>query len=403
MPHADALETLGLKHGATRAEAASAFRKLSLLHHPDRHGADSETFLRIQLAKETLTKGACSGSADGSAPVCNPEGFTSGIRAGKDVGQTTAAGQYYSPVLDELFGPDAYRRCADFEKKGGTRKCCSCDLCSQADLYELFLAKPSPESKNPSASDDCVLEEDVEGGHDGSWRGNSPDYGRHGRSGSTGDLRGISRGRTSHCRRGRGRGGLTPDGEFRRQYRKQGVFFGDLLPRNMPKWLQRGSGRLNYRPRDRSAEGDNYRGGSRGGQQYGDHGEFNDTYMRVAYSRNGSGTGLDEIGSHAQDQRPRAPQFLHSPDVQRRRQQGPRGFQAPGRHGNTSNRYPPGRPHRRNDSDSSSPVTVQPSEGNLSTQYHDNRCRDQEARRTGGMWDRVNAPVFVPGNLACER
>lgn len=45
---------LGVERNATEDEIKKAYRKLILIHHPDKHGGDQSIFILIQLAYETL-------------------------------------------------------------------------------------------------------------------------------------------------------------------------------------------------------------------------------------------------------------------------------------------------------------------------------------------------------------
>ncbi len=52
---------LGLEEGATEDDIRAAYRRLSLVHHPDRYGADAvraatDTFRRIQAAFDLLMR-----------------------------------------------------------------------------------------------------------------------------------------------------------------------------------------------------------------------------------------------------------------------------------------------------------------------------------------------------------
>lgn len=51
----DPYEILGVKAGATDKEIKSAYRKLSLKYHPDKHGHDTNEFILITKAKDALT------------------------------------------------------------------------------------------------------------------------------------------------------------------------------------------------------------------------------------------------------------------------------------------------------------------------------------------------------------
>ena len=48
------LRLLGLENGASNDEIKKAFRKKSLIYHPDRNGGDTELFQRLVEAKERL-------------------------------------------------------------------------------------------------------------------------------------------------------------------------------------------------------------------------------------------------------------------------------------------------------------------------------------------------------------
>lgn len=48
------LRLLGLESGASNDEIKKAFRKKSLIYHPDRTGGNSEMFQRLVEAKERL-------------------------------------------------------------------------------------------------------------------------------------------------------------------------------------------------------------------------------------------------------------------------------------------------------------------------------------------------------------
>ena len=56
------LRLLGLESGASIDEIKKAFRKKSLIYHPDRNGGNAEMFQRLVEAKERLLgNGASSG------------------------------------------------------------------------------------------------------------------------------------------------------------------------------------------------------------------------------------------------------------------------------------------------------------------------------------------------------
>ena len=56
------LRLLGLENGASNDEIKKAFRKKSLIYHPDRNGGNAEMFQRLVEAKERLLgNGASSG------------------------------------------------------------------------------------------------------------------------------------------------------------------------------------------------------------------------------------------------------------------------------------------------------------------------------------------------------
>ena len=56
------LRLLGLESGAGNDEIKKAFRKKSLIYHPDRNGGNAEMFQRLVEAKERLLgNGASSG------------------------------------------------------------------------------------------------------------------------------------------------------------------------------------------------------------------------------------------------------------------------------------------------------------------------------------------------------
>ena len=48
------LRLLGLENGASNEDIKKAFRKKSLIYHPDRNGGDTELFQRLVEAKERL-------------------------------------------------------------------------------------------------------------------------------------------------------------------------------------------------------------------------------------------------------------------------------------------------------------------------------------------------------------
>lgn len=48
------LRLLGLENGASNEEIKKAFRKKSLIYHPDRNGGNTELFQRLAEAKERL-------------------------------------------------------------------------------------------------------------------------------------------------------------------------------------------------------------------------------------------------------------------------------------------------------------------------------------------------------------
>lgn len=48
------LRLLGLESGASNDEIKKAFRKKSLIYHPDRNGGNAEMFQRLVEAKERL-------------------------------------------------------------------------------------------------------------------------------------------------------------------------------------------------------------------------------------------------------------------------------------------------------------------------------------------------------------
>lgn len=48
------LRLLGLESGASNEDIKSAFRKKSLIYHPDRNGGNAEMFQRLVEAKERL-------------------------------------------------------------------------------------------------------------------------------------------------------------------------------------------------------------------------------------------------------------------------------------------------------------------------------------------------------------
>ena len=56
------LRSLGLESGASNEDIKRAFRKKSLIYHPDRDGGNAEMFQRLVEAKERLLgNGASSG------------------------------------------------------------------------------------------------------------------------------------------------------------------------------------------------------------------------------------------------------------------------------------------------------------------------------------------------------
>lgn len=63
-------EILGVARGATEKEITAAYRRLAMLHHPDR-GGDAGEFQKIQTAYETAK------ALVGVCPTCNGEGMVS--------------------------------------------------------------------------------------------------------------------------------------------------------------------------------------------------------------------------------------------------------------------------------------------------------------------------------------
>ena len=55
MPSQEYYETLGVTNHSTQEEIRKAYRRLSLIHHPDKNGGNSDTFQKINEAYETLS------------------------------------------------------------------------------------------------------------------------------------------------------------------------------------------------------------------------------------------------------------------------------------------------------------------------------------------------------------
>ena len=67
MFESDALRTLGLKKGATQEEIKKAYKRLAREHHPDK-GGDSNEFIKISEAYESLQGGGGSSAPPAGAP-----------------------------------------------------------------------------------------------------------------------------------------------------------------------------------------------------------------------------------------------------------------------------------------------------------------------------------------------
>ena len=67
----DHYKTLGVSRTATLVEIKAAYRKLAMLHHPDRNrgsGASAEKFLEVAAAYEVLADPVKRAAYDGDAP-----------------------------------------------------------------------------------------------------------------------------------------------------------------------------------------------------------------------------------------------------------------------------------------------------------------------------------------------
>ena len=67
MFESDALRTLGLRKGATPEEIKKAYKRLAREHHPDK-GGDSNEFIKISEAYESLQGGGSSGAPPAGTP-----------------------------------------------------------------------------------------------------------------------------------------------------------------------------------------------------------------------------------------------------------------------------------------------------------------------------------------------
>jgi hypothetical protein len=163
----EALLALGLAADATQQDTIRAFRRLSLLHHPDRAG-EHDQFITILSAKDVLIKGAdVGGDQDGSTPAGDISEWTvPGARPRVPLRNTTAGqARYCAPFLDSLFGPSPFQRCTISIDAGSVPYSCGCDECEQADLYapllsgEQFRRSHASNRTPPSSKDQTALEQ----------------------------------------------------------------------------------------------------------------------------------------------------------------------------------------------------------------------------------------------------
>lgn len=242
LSRAEALSALSLSPSATKAEADSAFRRLSLQHHPDRlHCADSsasaDTFLLLSSARAVLVDSPCNSDNDDPSyawPKSGPVSRAPQPAARGEGRRPRTTGLFVSPLFDALCGPHAFARCEEGLRKGGLIGGCDCKMCETADLYAPLLAKPPPvaaKRKEAGAADGN------EGA--GSWRDREEE--EEGGDDEWSDDEEWEQSRKK-CRRSEeswgtsGRGGISSSGEFLMEMEGDGwncaaVFSGDILDR----------------------------------------------------------------------------------------------------------------------------------------------------------------------------